>query len=354
MIAYLKSKKHIINYELFQMHQKLNGLYILGRNHYEDIYPPFVRKKISEFVDVYAPLITREEIEEKRELLKDAQVIFSGWRAPVMDETFLQACPNLEVFFYGAGSVKSIVTNSFWRRSIVLTNARAANAVAVAEFTLSQILFGLKHGWRMVRQVRRAKGWTQEMRQITVPGNYGTTVGLISLGAVARRVLEKLKQFDHMRLVYDPHASEEEVRRLGAEPCSLDELFKISDFVSLHTPSLEDTAGMIRGYHFDSMKAGATFLNTARGAVVNEPEMIEVLKHRADLTAILDVTKPGPPVPDSPLYEMENVVLTPHIAGVYQDECRRMGELIIEELRRYVANEPLQWAVTKESLKGMA
>ena len=337
------------------MDQKFKGLYILASEHYEAIYPADVREKIAEYVDVIAPLMDKDEAANATEVLKKVQVIFSGWGAPVLDEDFLQACPNLEAFFYGSGSVKKLVTDSFWERSIVLTNARAANATAVAEFTVSQILFGLKHGWRLVRKIRRNKGWSEvEKRKINLPGNCGTIVGLISLGAVARCVLEDLSHYEHKRLVYDPFAAEDEIRRLGAEPASLDEIFRSSDFVSLHTPSLPDTRGMIRGDQFEAMKSGATFLNTARGAVINEPEMIEVLQRRPDLTAILDVTCSEPPAPDSLLYTMENVVLTPHLAGVHQSECRRMGELMVEELRRFVENQSLEWVVTKETFAAMA
>ena len=333
---------------------KLKGLFVLHEEPYEKIYPPEVRGKISELVEIYSPPLTREEVGEKPEVLREAQVLFSGWGAPLLDETFLGNCPDLEVVFYGSGSVKGLVTESFWERRILLTNARVANARAVAEFSLSQILFGLKHGWRMVRQTRQGEGWTAETRGVATPGNYRTVVGLVSLGAVGRCVLELLQHFDHERVVYDPYVAEREIRNLGAEPCSLQELFRVSDFVSLHTPRLEETLGMIRGHHFAAMKEGTTFLNTARGAVVNEPEMIEVLQRRPDLTAILDVTWPEPPGEDSPLYTMDNVVLTPHVAGVYQGECRRMGEMMVEELRRYLEGRPLKWAVTQEDLLRMA
>ena len=333
---------------------KLKGLFVLHHEPYEKIYPPEVRRQISEYVETYSPPLTREEVAEKPEVLGEVEALFSGWGAPLLDEAFLENCPNLQVVFFGSGSVKGLVTDSFWERRILLTNARVANARAVAEFTLSQILFGLKHGWRFVRQTERGEGWAEETRRVATPGNFGTVVGLVSLGAVGRCVLEDLQRFDHERVVYDPFVADEEIRRLGAEPCSLDELFRISDFVSLHTPRLEETLGMIRSRHFAAMKEGATFLNTARGAVVNEPEMIEVLRGRPDLTAILDVTWPEPPEADSPLYAMENVVLTPHVAGVYQGECRRMGEYMVEELRRYVEGRPLKWAVTKEALLRMA
>ncbi len=89
------------------------------------------------------------------------------------------------------------------------------------------------------------------------------------------------------------------------------------------------------------MRSGATFINTARGAVVNEDEMIQVLTRRPDLFASLDVTDPMPPVEGSPLYTLPNVMLTPHVAGCLGPECRRMGRLMVEELNRFLAGKPL-------------
>ncbi len=105
---------------------------------------------------------------------------------------------------------------------------------------------------------------------------------------------------------------------------------------------------MIAGHHFAAMRPGASFINTARGAVVREQEMIDVLSARPDLLAVLDVTYPEPPVPGSPLYSLPNVILTPHIAGAMGLECRRMGQAMVEELRRLLAGQPLQWSISRE------
>ena len=106
---------------------------------------------------------------------------------------------------------------------------------------------------------------------------------------------------------------------------------------------------MIRGHHVASMKPGATLINTARGALIAEEEMIAVLTERTDLTAILDVTHPEPPAPESALWRLGNVFLTPHIAGSLDTECRRMGRFIADELRRYCLGEPLLGAVRPET-----
>ena len=179
-------------------------------------------------------------------------------------------------------------------------------------------------------------------------------MGLISLGMIGRMVAERLKTFDVNVIAYDPYVSAEDGATLGVERVLLAEVFARADVVSLHTPWLPETVGMITGEHIAAMKPGATFINTARGAVVREPEMIAALQQRPDLYAILDVTYPEPPEPGSALYTLPNVVLTPHIAGSMFEECRRMGQYIIDELKRYLAGEPLRWAVSRERAKIMA
>ena len=269
-----------------------------------------------------------------------------------MDGEFLEAAPNLQAVFYGAGSIKHIVTPDFWDRDILITSAYAANGIPVAEFTLSQILFCLKLGWQFAISIKQ-EGKYPDIKK-TVPGTYKSTVGIISLGMIGRYVCEMLKQFDINVIAYDPYIKEETAKELDVKLCSLDELFIRSDVVSLHTPWLKETEGMITGEHFAAMKPNASFINTARGAVVREDEMIEVLRKRTDLMAILDVTYPEPPKPGSPLYTLPNVVLTPHIAGSMDRECNRMGSYMVEELRRYVRGEELKWQITEEQARILA
>lgn len=330
----------------------MKALYILDDYPYNVIYGPDERADIDTMVEVYAPQQTRDSVKSNPDVLRDVEVILSGWGGPKMDEEFLAAAPNLKAVFYGAGSIKGIVTDAFWDRGIVITSAYGANAIPVAEYALSQILFCLKHGWQFALGIKRDRAFPRP--RPGVPGAYRTTVGIISLGMIGRRVCELLKSFDVRVIAYDPFANEETARAFGAELCSLEELFQRSDVVSLHTPLLETTRGMITGEHIASMKEGASFINTSRGAVVREPEMIEALQRRPDLFAVLDVTSPEPPEPGSPLYTMDNVVLTPHIAGSMDLECRRMGRYMVEELGRYLRGEPLCWGITREMAATLA
>jgi phosphoglycerate dehydrogenase-like enzyme len=177
---------------------------------------------------------------------------------------------------------------------------------------------------------------------------------LVSLGVIGRMVRERLRMLDVNVIAYDPYVTPAEAGKLNVRLVALDELFQQADVISLHTPWLKQTEGLVTGAHFASMKPGATFINTSRGAVVRETEMIRVLQDRPDLWAILDVTWPEPPPKDSPLYTLPNVIVTPHIAGSMDGECRRMGQYMIGELRRFLAGQPLQYQITREKAAIMA
>jgi phosphoglycerate dehydrogenase-like enzyme len=317
----------------------------------EKIYGEEERAAVAGLADVYAPFQTGNSVAKNPGVLAEAEVILSGWGAPAMDGGFLAAAPNLRVVFYGAGSIRRVATPAFWERGLRITSAYAANAVPVSEYALAAILFSLKRGWHFAFSAQREKALP---RQGQVPGAYGSTVGLVSLGMVGRLVRERLRPFDLRVVAYDPFVTPEEAHVLGVDLMSLEDLFASSDVVSLHVPLLPETEGMILGSHLASMKRNATLINTSRGAVVREAEMVEVLGERPDLWAVLDVTHPEPPEPDSRLYDLPNVVLTPHIAGSLGNECRRMGRLVVDELRRYVAGEPLKHEITRERAALMA
>lgn len=329
----------------------LKGLFVLGPENYERIYGPNEQRDIRQLVDIYAPPQSKDTVRANPAVLADADVIFSGWGGPLMDADFLAAAPRLKAVFYGAGSIRGIVTDAFWERDILITSAAAANAIPVAEFTLSQIIFCLKQGWYFALEAKRTGQWVQRQ---PVAGTYGSTVGLISLGLIGRRVAELLRLLDVRVIAYDPFASAETAAALHVELVGLDAIFQQADVVSLHTPWLPETVGMITGAHFAQMKPHAAFINTARGAVVREAEMIAVLRQRPDIYAVLDVTYPEPPLPDSPLYTLPNVILTPHIAGAMGPECWRMGRYMVDELRRYLNGEPLRSRVTREQFVRMA
>ena len=243
------------------------------------------------------------------------------------------------------------MTDAFWKSGAVITSSYAANGVSVAEYTLSQIIFCLNKGWYYVLNGQRQGKY---IKRIPAPGAYGSIIGIISLGMIGRCVCELLKAFDVKIIAYDPFPDADMALKLGVELCGLEDVFRRADVVSLHTPLLDETRGMITGVHFASMKKDASFINTARGAIVKEEEMIEAVRQRLDLQIVLDVTYPEPPDLDSGLYDLPNMVLTPHIAGSLGNECRRMGRYMVDELERYLNSQSLKWQITEEQAAKLA
>jgi phosphoglycerate dehydrogenase-like enzyme len=327
------------------------GVYILDSWCTEIVYGPEQQAGIAKLVDTVGPPLTKEQVRADLSLVREAEFIFSAWGAPVFDHEFLEAAPNLKAVFYASGTVKGFVTDEFWERGIRLSSANSVFVIPVAEYTLSQILFCLKHGWKYALETKRLRTYAPTG---AVPGAFGTTVGLVSLGEIARRVLELLRSYDLKIIAYDPFFPKADAEKLGVTLCSLEDVFAQSDVVSLHAPWLPETEKMIHAEHFAAMKPGASFINTARGALVDESGLAQVFAQRPDLFAVLDVTWPEPPAPDSPLFDLPNVIITPHIAGSMSLECRRGGQFVVEELGRFLRNEPLQGEITRERLRFIA
>jgi len=327
------------------------ALFILDARAFDRIYGAEGHAEVARRTALLADPLTRDAAKARPELLRAAEVIFSGWGAPVMDAAFLAGAPRLRAVFYGAGSIRYFATEALWARDIAVTSAQAVNAIPVSEYTLATILFSLKRGWQHALLARRGP---EGFKRLPMPGGFRSRVGLVSLGAIGRLVAERLRPFDVEIIAHDPFVTAAQAAQLGVRLASLPEVFAESDVVSLHSPWLKETEGMITGDLVDVLKPGATLINTARGALVREDELAAVLARRPDLTAVLDVTWPEPPAAGSPLYTLPNVVLTPHIAGSMDRECRRLGQAMIDEFDRWQRGEPLKWRIVREQAAFMA
>ena len=239
-------------------------------------------------------------------------------------------------------------------RGVKISSAYAANASPVAEYTVSQILLATKGFFRS--SALYSRGEISKSRRIAAayPGNFGIRVGLIGAGMVGKAVCRLLKPYSIDLLVYDPYLSDDAARSLGVRKATLEEIFTTCIVVSNHVPNLPSNRGMFDYRLFSLMQENATFINTGRGAQVIEADLIKVLKERPDLTALLDVTFPEPPEPNSELYTLPNCILTPHIAGSAGNEVRRMGEYMIEEYKKLIRGIPCAYEVSLEMLKTMA
>jgi len=318
------------------------------------IYPPAIRRELDAVCNVVVDRCEKEDIARRAAELVDVRFLFSGWGPPRLEAATLAFFPKLEAVFYGAGSISGVVCDDFWAKGLPICSAWAANAVPVAEFTFAQIILALKQVHRFPDFLRKARN-TDRPPHFESGGAFGTTVGLVSLGMIGRRVATLLRNLDVRVIAYDPFCSPAAAKELGVELVgSLAEVFTLSRVVSLHAPIKPETTGMITGELVGMLPPGGALINTARGILVREDELITVLRKRPDLSAILDVVYPEPAAPDSPLYDLPNVFLTSHIAGSEGGECARMGRYMVDECRRFLGGEALQWQVTREAYARMA
>lgn len=328
------------------------GLFLGTRPHHlESVWGRDQRERLEAGADIVGSLNSLDSLGSlpRRE---EVEVIFSTWNMPVLEVEHFALLPNLKAVFYAAGSVKYFA-QPLLDRDIAVVSAWAANAIPVAEYSFAQILFSLKLGWQHVRQLQSVRG-PAAWKRLEVPGVYESTVGIVSLGMIGRQLCELLRPLRLKKLAYDPCASADTFRSLDLTSSSLPQIFAESEVVTLHAPWLKETEGMITGELIASMKPSATLINSARGALIREAEMIEVLRARPDITAILDSTYPEPPVEGSPLYSLPNVILTPHIAGSFGREVHRMADFMIDEFQSWREGKPLRYAVTADLLANMA
>ncbi len=318
------------------------------------VYGKEALDRIDTLVRLDRSCVTSDALRAAGGVYADVEYVFSTWGMPSLsEEEIRRELPALRAVFYAAGSVQAFA-RPFLACGVEVFSAWAANAVPVAEYTVAQILLANKGFYRTCAV--RSQGVIGEAFKLreAYPGNYGARVGLIGVGMIGSMVAEMLKAYRLEVAVTDPFLSEERAEALGVIRCSLEELFATSQVVSNHLANNEQTRGMLRYNHFASMCPHATFLNTGRGAQVREDDLVRALRERPDLTAVLDVTDPEPPVEGHPFYSLENCFLTPHIAGSSGDEVCRMAEYMAEEAECFLSGRETRYGVTLKMLETMA
>lgn len=297
---------------------------------------------------------SRAEVLADPSAFADVEFIFSTWGMPAFTEEEIGLCfPNLKCLFYAAGTVQKFA-RPFLCRGVKVFSAWAANAVPVAEMTVAEIVLANK-GYFLTSRLYRTKGNGEAKAAFAkCNGNYGETVGIIGAGMIGKLVIQMLRSYRLQVLVFDPFLPDEQATALGVEKCDLPTLFSRAFVVSNHLANNEQTKGMLTYDLFCRMRENAVFINTGRGAQVVEDDLVRILRERPDLTALLDVTYPEPPVKDHPFYTLPNCILTPHIAGSAGDEVRRMGEYMLREYQCYLTGAPCAYEVTEKMLETMA
>lgn len=257
----------------------------------------------------------------------------------VVSRKIMEAAPKLKVVARHGTGVEAIDRQAAKELGIVVVNTPEANVESVAEQCLAFMLV-LSKRVREADDAIRSGDW--EARYRLIGGElFGKTLGMIGFGRIGQRVAEMAHSAFSMPILYHDLVSYPEAEaRLNARAVSLEELLAAADFVSVHVPLLPATRGMINREVFEAMKPSAYLINSSRGQVLDQEALIEALKQGLIAGAGLDVFDPEPLPAGHPLYQLENVILSPHMAGHTDEGLYRMAQVYLDVLAVIEGREP--------------
>lgn len=248
-----------------------------------------------------------------------------------VNDEFLSQVPNLLVVSTNGAGYDTVDVDACTRAGVIAVNQAGGNKEGVAEHVMALVLALSKRISETDRYMRRENG----IRRAEFIGNdiLGKTIGIIGLGHVGGRVAEICRAaFDMRVLAYDPYLTPDEVHERGAEKVELEQLLAEADYVSINCPRNAETTGLMGEKQFFAMKKTAYFVTTARGGIHDEEALYKALKEKRIAGAGLDVWAKEPPPKDHPLMEFENVLVSPHTAGVTRESRRNIAIIGAEQM----------------------
>jgi D-3-phosphoglycerate dehydrogenase len=243
----------------------------------------------------------------------------------------LARTPNLLAISSNGAGYDTVDVPACTAAGVAVVNQTGGNKEGVAEHVLAMMLALSKRIGEADRAMRQEKG----VRRIAYKGHdvAGRTIGIIGIGNIGSRVAELCRGLFRMRvLAYDPYLTDEQIAARGAEKAELDDLLRDSDYVSVNCPLTAETRGMIGAREYALMRPDAYFVTTARGGIHDETALADVLEGRRIAGAGLDVWEKEPPDPNHPLLKFDNVLASPHTAGVTHESRHNMGRFAAEQM----------------------
>ncbi len=269
-----------------------------------------------------------------------------------IDRDIMAAASNLKVISSFSVGYDHIDVAEATRRGIYITYTPGVLTEATADFAWT-LLMAVARRIVEADRVVRTRSWKAAWGPTILLGDdvYGKTLGIVGLGRIGTAVARRAKGFSMRTIYFDVvRAPLEKEKELGIDYVPLDRLLKESDFVSVHVPLMKETYHLFGEAQFNQMKRTAFFLNTSRGAVVDEKGLAKALQEKLIAGAALDVFEKEPTDPDNPLLNMDNVVLTPHIASATKEARSKMSEVSAKNLVAVLKGEMPLFLVNKEVL----
>jgi D-3-phosphoglycerate dehydrogenase / 2-oxoglutarate reductase len=278
---------------------------------------------------------------ELMEKVENADILIIHYT--VITEKVIEAAKNLKLLGVLRGGIDNVNMAAISKTDIQVVNAPGRSAEAVSDFTIGLMLAESRNIVRGNTILQKGE-WSREFQNSAYSHNLKSAVlGMIGFGAVGEKIAQKLSGFKMKILVYDPYVPKDKILSFGCEPVELNDLLSKSDFISLHARLTKDNSGLICEESLAMMKPTAFVINTARAGLIDEIALIDALKNKRIGGAALDVFATEPLPQDSPFLNLDNVCITPHLAGVSCDTLRDSFEIMTGELERYLKNEALQF-----------
>jgi len=293
------------------------------------------------------------DLEEVVEVMRGAEAVLTGWGTRALTEEVLAPAPELRLWVHSAGSMAGMATDAVWARDLMMSTANDVLARGVAEYALALTIVALKQVVPLNRALQEGASWGQARGSRPVRELCDLRAGIVGFGRVGRHLADLLRSFRGVDVVVsDPFMEEHLLEHYGARGMDLAEVCATSDVIHNCVPATPKTRGLFTPDLIRSMRDGAVFVNTGRGATVDEDALIEELR-KGRLYACLDVTDPEPPVEGSPFYTLPNCLLTPHIAGAAGNGRLLLGRFVVDEILRFLDGKPLEGQVARGEIEGM-
>jgi D-3-phosphoglycerate dehydrogenase len=294
----------------------------------------------SQFADLNLTVIPRARYPENEiiEYVESADALFIH-SENTYSQAVIESTPSLEVIGKAGSGIDNIDIEAATENGVTVVHVPGMNSYPVSEHTIGMLL-ALYRQFQNADEHLRNGGWrSEEWWGVELRGK---TVGIIGLGAAGYETAKRLVPFGVDLVAHDPYVNEERADELGVELIDLDELLDQSDAVSLHVRLNEETRGLIGADEFARMHEDAILINTARGEVVEKNALIEALRAGDIGGAGLDVFHTEPPADDDPLFELDNIIVTPHLAGATQRTRLQMLRVTAENVVKVLESESVE------------
>ena len=312
------------------------------------------KQLLEQHFDVSYNLMERNyTAEELAEAAKNCTILVTGWGTPHLGQTGLLTKESaLKLVAHTGGSVGDLVDHTAFENGITVISGNELYAESTAEGALAYMLTALRHIPDDVANMKIPGYWKTEGKNPTA-GLFERQIGIVGVGAVARNLMRFLKPFRVQLKVYDTYTIDSEfLQEVNAVQTDLEDIFRTCSVISIHASLTPHTKGLIGKKYFKLMQENAIFVNSARGAIVVEDELIEALQTQ-NIRAILDVYTVEPLPAESPLRNLDNAYLVPHHGGPTIDRRSGIGRAICEDVLRFAQGQSLRYEIKAEQAARM-